>query len=63
MVPQINTVNSLLAKPDETILQHTENALKVFKSIKRYYENVPELCRIDNFWEHLFYSIFCHDFG
>ena len=63
MVPQINTANSLLAKPDETILQHTENALKVFKSIKRSYENVPELCRIDNFWEHLFYSIFFHDFG
>lgn len=54
---------ALLAKPDETILEHTENALKVFKSIKRAYENVPELCGVDNFWEHLFYSIFFHDFG
>lgn len=62
LVPQINT-NGLLAKPDETILQHTENALKVFKSIKCTYENVPELCGTDNFWEHLFYSIFFHDFG
>ncbi|KYC46589.1 MAG: CRISPR-associated nuclease/helicase Cas3 [Candidatus Methanofastidiosum methylothiophilum] len=63
MVPQINTKKGLLAKPDETILQHTENALKVFKSIKCAYENIPELCGIDNFWEHLFYSIFFHDFG
>ena len=54
---------ALLAKPDETILEHTENALKVFKSIKEAYSNVPELCRIDDFWEHLFYSIFFHDFG
>lgn len=52
-----------MAKPDETILEHTENALKVFKSIKKAYENVPELCGIDDFWEHLFYSIFFHDFG
>ncbi len=53
----------LLAKPDETILEHTENALKVFKSIKEAYENVPELCGINDLWEHLFYSIFFHDFG
>lgn len=54
---------ALLAKPDETILEHTENALKVFKSIKEAYENVPKLCGVENFWEHLFYSIFFHDFG
>ena len=53
----------LLAKPDETILEHTENTLKVFKSIKKAYPNVPELCGVDNFWEHLFYSLFLHDFG
>ncbi|MCK9150524.1 CRISPR-associated helicase Cas3' [Methanobacterium alcaliphilum] len=53
----------LLAKPDETILKHTENALKVFKSIKESYVNVPEICDVDDFWEHLFYSIFLHDFG
>jgi len=63
LVSQINVKNGLLAKPDETILQHTENSLKVFKSIKKAYENVPELCGIDDFWEHLFYSIFFHDFG
>lgn len=53
----------LLAKPDETILEHTENALKVFKSIKAAYNNVPGLCNVNDFWEHLFYSIFFHDFG
>jgi len=63
LVPQITVENGLLAKPDETILQHTENALKVFKSIKQAYENVPELCGVADFWEHLFYSIFFHDFG
>jgi len=53
----------LLAKPDETILEHTENTLKVFKNIKEFYSNVPELCGVDEFWEHLFYSLFLHDFG
>ena len=53
----------LLAKSDETILEHTENTLKVFKSIKKAYPNVPELCGVDDFWEHLFYSLFFHDFG
>lgn len=53
----------LLAKPDETLLEHTKNALKVFKSIKEAYPNVPELCGVEDFWEHLFYSIFFHDFG
>jgi CRISPR-associated endonuclease/helicase Cas3 len=54
---------ALLAKPDETLLEHTENALKVFKSIREAYPTVPEICGIENFWEVLFYSIFFHDFG
>jgi CRISPR-associated endonuclease/helicase Cas3 len=53
----------LLAKPDETLLEHTENSLKVFKSIKEAYGDVPELCGVEDFWEHLFYSLFFHDFG
>jgi len=58
-----NKKMTLLAKPDETILEHTENALKVFKSIKNAYEKVPELCSVNDFWEHLFYAVFFHDFG
>lgn len=55
--------NNLLAKPDESLIRHTENVLKVLKSIKDNYENIPEICGVDKFWEHLFYSIFLHDFG
>ena len=53
----------LLAKPNETLIQHTENTLKVFRSIKNAYPDVPEICGIPDFWEHLFYSLFFHDFG
>lgn len=53
----------LLAKADETILEHTENALKVFKGIREAYPTVPEICGVKNFWEILFYSLFFHDFG
>lgn len=55
----------ILAKkdPDETLLEHTEKALMVFKSIKNAYTEVPEICGVPDFWEHLFYSIFFHDFG
>lgn len=59
----MNEMGKLLAKPDETLLEHTENALKVFKSIKEAYHNVPQLCGVEDFWEHLFYSLFFHDFG
>lgn len=54
---------SILAKPDETLFEHTENTLKVLKSMKEAYPNIPELCGVDDFWSHLFYSLFLHDFG
>ncbi len=54
---------ALLAKVDETLLEHTENALKVFKSLKEAYPEIPKICGITNFWEHLFYAVFLHDFG
>jgi len=55
----------ILAKKDpyETLLEHTENALMVFKSIKDAYPEVPQICGVPDFWEHLFYSLFFHDFG
>lgn len=53
----------ILAKPHETLMEHTENVLKVFKSIKEYYPEVPEVCGVSEFWEHLFYILFFHDFG
>lgn len=54
---------TILAKPDESLIQHTENTLKVLKSIKISYPEVPEICDVPNFWDHLFYSLFFHDFG
>ncbi len=58
-------MNEVFAKgsPKETLLQHTENCLRVFREIRTAYAEIPELCKCENFFEHLFYAIFFHDFG
>lgn len=58
-------MNEVYAKssPKETLLQHTENCLSVFREIRIAYSEIPELSNCENFFEHLFYSIFFHDFG
>ncbi|RKX55916.1 MAG: CRISPR-associated helicase/endonuclease Cas3 [Thermotoga sp.] len=53
----------LLAKPDESLIEHTENVLRVFSSIREAYPEVPKLCGVRQFWDNLFYAIFLHDFG
>jgi len=53
----------LLAKPDESLVKHTENALKIFSSLRQCFPEVPEICSIPQFWDNLFYAIFLHDFG
>lgn len=53
----------LLAKPDESLIEHTENALKVFSSIKEGYPKIPQLCSIPQFWKNLFFAVFLHDLG
>ncbi len=53
----------LLAKPNEDILEHTENTLRVFRSIRHAYSEIPIICGVDQFWEHLFCGLFLHDFG
>ena len=53
----------IYAKPNETLMEHTENTLKVFKSLKHNYPDIPELCGVPEFWECLFYTLFFHDFG
>ena len=53
----------ILAKEDETLLEHTENTLKVLKNLKECYPDIPKICGIDNFWDNIFYSLFFHDFG
>lgn len=52
-----------LAKPDESLMEHTENALKVFSSLKGAYPEIPELCNVSQFWDNLFFAVFLHDFG
>lgn len=46
-----------------TLIQHLEDALKVFYGIKNTYSFIPELYNKQNFWELLFYSVFLHDWG
>ncbi len=53
----------ILAKPDETLIEHIENALMVFSSIRVAYPDIPELCGVKRFWENLFFAVFFHDFG
>ncbi len=55
--------DEIKAKEDETLLQHTENALKVFRSLREAYPEAPSVCSVDSFFEHLFYAIFLHDLG
>ena len=40
----------ILAKPNETLMEHTENTLKVFICIKEYYPDVPKICGVPEFW-------------
>ena len=53
----------ILAKKDETLLEHTENTLKVLKNMKEYFPEIPHITGVENFWENIFYSLFFHDFG
>lgn len=58
-------MNEVYAKssPKETLLEHTENCLSVFRDIREMYPEVPEICGCEDFFEHLFYTVFLHDFG
>lgn len=47
----------------ETLVQHTENCLRVFKYLKDIYPEAAELCGKETFFEDLFYALFLHDFG
>ncbi len=58
-------MTELLAKsdPPETLLEHTENCLSVYFSMR---ETVPFLAEISgepDFFDHLFYTVALHDFG
>lgn len=58
-------LNEILAKkePKETLIQHTENLLSVFDSIRSVYPEAPQITKVPDFYERLFYAICLHDLG
>ncbi len=58
-------MKDLLAKssPPETLLEHTENCLRVFLTIRENYPFLPALCGVSLFFEHLFLAVALHDVG
>ena len=55
----------LLAKSDssETLLEHTENCLKVYNSLQERMPFLAQVAKEPDFFEHLFYAVALHDFG
>ena len=58
-------MKDLLAKssPPETLLEHTENCLRVFLTIRENYPFLLALCGVSQFFEHLFLAVALHDVG
>ena len=55
----------LLAKsnPPETLLDHTENCLAVYNSLRETMPYLAEISGEHDFFNHLFYAVALHDFG
>lgn len=55
----------LLAKsdPPETLLDHTENCLAVYDSLRERMPFLADIAKEPDFFEHLFYAVALHDFG
>ena len=55
----------LLAKSDpaETLLDHTQNCLAVYNSLRERMPFLAEVANKPDFFEHLFYAVALHDFG
>jgi CRISPR-associated endonuclease/helicase Cas3 len=57
-------IDSVLAKKEgETLLSHTENALKVYRDIREIYRDAQNIINDNLFFEKIFISIFMHDLG
>ncbi len=54
---------NIFAKPDESLKEHTEKALKIFKSFREIYQNAPAYAGDPLFFQKLFWAVFLHDFG
>ena len=55
----------LLAKsdPPENLLEHTENCLTVYDSLRERMSFLADVAKNPDFFEHLFYAVALHDFG
>ena len=55
----------LLAKsnPQETLVDHTENCLSVYDSLRERMPFLADVAKNRDFFEHLFYAVALHDFG
>jgi CRISPR-associated endonuclease/helicase Cas3 len=51
------------SEPKITLRQHTEDCLHVFRSVRKLFPHIPQICNQPKFFEYLFYALFLHDFG
>ena len=58
-------MTELLAKsdPPETLVEHTENCLSVYFSMRETMPFLAEISGEPDFFDHLFYTVALHDFG
>ena len=49
--------------PPENLLEHTENCLAVYDSLRERLPFLTEVAKNPDFFEHLFYAVALHDFG
>ena len=58
-------MSMLLAKsdPPENLLEHTENCLAVYHSLRERMPFLTDVANNPDFFEHLFYAVALHDFG
>ena len=58
-------MTELLAKsnPPETLVEHTENCLSVYFSMRETMPFLAEISGEPSFFDHLFYTVALHDFG
>ena len=58
-------MTELLAKsdPPETLIEHTENCLSVYFSMRETMPFLAEISGEPDFFDHLFYTVVLHDFG
>lgn len=54
-------LDHILAKPKETLLQHTDEVIRLWQELRKRY--APVLGLPDNFWKYSYWSALFHDFG